>query len=141
MTSRLTVATLMMLVSVVSCSPDLKAQTVTETCAKYSKFHANRPAYDDAQGRALIAECAVIGTEEIAWRKYGASDAHAQAEIDAAKKRALAQMKRAYPGIPNACAKGLLEIGYLVLSKHADAYRGCVESAGSDETDRQLRGE
>jgi hypothetical protein len=130
-----------MIVSVTSYPRVLKAQTVTETCGKYSKFHANRPAYDDAQGRALIAECAVIGTEEIAWRKYGTSDAHAQAEIDAAKKRALIQMKRAYPGIPSACATGLLNIAFLVISKHPDVKQGCMNSAGTDETDRQLRGE
>ncbi len=120
-------------------SANLAAQeTVTESCAQYKKFHANREAYDAAQKRAIVCECAVLGTQEVAWQRYGPDDPRAETRISAAKKEAHDLMVKRYPKIPDACLQGLLGIGYLVISQDAAAKESCTQAAMSKEEGRQL---
>jgi hypothetical protein len=113
-------------------------ETVTESCAQYHKFHGNRAAYDAAQKRAIIAECAVLGTQEVVWQRYGPDDPRAQARIAAVKKQARDLMVKHYPKIPDACVDGLLGIGYLVVSQDTSAKQSCTQAAMNKEADRQL---
>jgi ABC-type cobalt transport system substrate-binding protein len=113
-------------------------ETIAETCGRYPIFHGNPEAYDKAQRQALLIECKVAGIEQVAWGRYGTFDDRAEERIKRAKGSAKTTMQSLYPGIPDACMQGLLGIGYIVISKHPDAYAACKDAAMKDEEERQL---
>lgn len=111
-------------------------ETVSEICGHYRKFHNNRAAYQAAQDRAKIYECAVLQTQLVTWQQYNEGDPRATARIDAAKKKARALLEKHYPKIPDVCANALLAIGYIVISAENPTTRAsCPRAEIADEQD------
>jgi hypothetical protein len=111
-------------------------ETIGEICGRYPKFHNNRAAYQVAQERARIYECAVLETQLVTWQQYSPEDPRAIARIDAAKKTAHDLLEKHYPRIPEACATALLGIGYIVTSANPNAQESCTRAENSIEQAR-----
>ncbi|HTW89502.1 MAG TPA: hypothetical protein VMD75_16010 [Candidatus Binataceae bacterium] len=111
-------------------------ESVSEICDHYSKFHNNPKAYEAAENRAKIYECAVLQTQFVSWRQYDSGDPRANAKIDAAKKKARALLEKRYPKIPDDCADALLALGYVVIAAENPTSKAqCPRAEMADEDD------